>query len=151
MVNRWRPSRQLLAIALFISLIVNLFLGGLIAGRLIRGEDWPWPNPYVREFGPFAGRALDHLLRHLDGADRKLVLDTIRVHEDELSRLSKAMHDQRNRVKQLLRAPELDRPAVEQAFAEMRKRGDDMQDALGAAMLEAIEKLPPEARQRLGR
>jgi len=61
------------------------------------------------------------------------------------------MHDQRQKVEVLIRAPQFDRKATEEAFAEMRKRGDDMQAALGAAILDAIEKLPPDARQRLGK
>ena len=36
-----------------------------------------------------------------------------------------------------------------QAFAKMRNLTDDMQAALGKAILEAVEKLPPQARQRM--
>jgi hypothetical protein len=147
----WRPSRRLLAIVLFISVVLNLFLGGITLGRMLHGDIWPWENPYVHEFGFFAGRAVQKLVRDLDSTDRDIVVDALRAHRDQLLQLSAAMHDQRQKVEVLIRAPQFDRKATEEAFAEMRKRGDDMQAALGAAILDAIEKLPPDARQRLGK
>ncbi len=149
MVIAWRPSRRLLAIALFVSVVLNLFVGGLVVGHLLHGGLWPWRSPYAKEFGPFAGRALQRLVHSLDEADRKTVIDTMRAHGEELARLGKAMHDQREAIEQLIRQPAFDRKAVEAALAEMRKRGDEMQMAMGAALLDAIEKLPPQARQRL--
>ena len=147
----WRPSRRLLAIVLFISVVLNLFLGGITLGRMLHGDIWPWENPYVHEFGFFAGRAVQKLVRDLDSTDRDIVVDALRAHRDQLLQLSAAMHDQRQKVEVLMRAPQFDRKAMEDSFAEMRKRGDDMQTALGAAILDAIEKLPPDARQRLGK
>jgi uncharacterized membrane protein len=145
----WRPSRRLLAIALFLSVVANLFLGGLTLGRMMNGADWPWQASYAREFGPFAGRALQHLVRNLDDADKRLVIESLRGHRDELARLGSAVREQREALKSVLRAPQFDRPAAEAALAEMRRRSEAMQAALGAAILEAIEKLPPEARRRL--
>ena len=147
----WRPSRRLLAIVLFISVVLNLFLGGITLGRMLHGDIWPWENPYVHEFGFFAGRAVQKLVRDLNSSDRDIVVDALRAHRDQLLQLSAAMHDQRAKVEVLMRAPQFDRKAMEESFAEMRKRGDDMQTALGAAILDAIEKLPPDARQRLGK
>ena len=151
MVTSWRPSRRLLAIVLFISIVLNLFLGGITLGRMLHGDTWPWENPYVHEFGYFAGRAVQKLVRDLDSTDRDIVVDALRAHRDQLLQLSAAMHDQREKVELLMRAPQFDRKATEESFAEMRKRGDDVQAALGAAILDAIEKLPPDARQRLGK
>jgi len=145
----WRPGRRSLAIALFVSVVLNLFLGGLILGQIYHVDIWPWQRPYTREFGPFAGRAVERLVRELDGADRRTVLEILRAHKEELAGLAKAMHEQREKVEALLRAPEFDRKAAQDAFAELRKRGNDMQTAMGAAILDAIEKLPPEARERL--
>ena len=118
---------------------------------MVHGNTWPWENSYVHEFGFFAGRAVQKLVRDLNSSDRDIVLGALRAHRDELLQLSSAMHDQREKVEVLMRAPQFDRKAMEDSFAEMRKRGDDMQAALGAAILDAIEKLPPDARQRLGK
>ena len=145
----WQPRRRLLAIALFVSLVANLFLGGLTLGWMLHIDHWPWQSSYVTEFGFQAGRAVEHLIRNLDSADRDLVVDSIRAHGDELSQYAKAMREQRETVKKLLRAPDFDRTAAEEALAKMRRLTDDMQAALGKAILEAVEKLPPQARQRL--
>ena len=59
------------------------------------------------------------------------------------------MREQRETVKKLLRAPDFDRTAAEEALAKMRRLTDDMQAALGKAILEAVEKLSPQARQRM--
>ena len=145
----WQPRRRLLTIALFISLVANLFLGGLTLGWMLHLDHWPWQSSYVSEFGSQAGRAVEHLVRNLDSADQDMVVETIRAHRDELSNYAKAIREQRDKVKKLLRAPVFDQQAAEEAFAKMRSLTDDMQTALGRAILEAVEKLPPEARQRM--
>lgn len=150
MVN-WRPSRRLLAVLLFISVVLNLFLGGITLGRMLHGDVWPWQNPYVREFGPFTGRAIQKLVRNLDSADRETVVNTLRPHRDELAKYSKDIRDQREKVEALMSQPQFDRKATDEAFAEIRKRGDELQAALGEMILDAIEKLPPQARARLAR
>ena len=148
-LTSWQPRRRLLAIALFVSLVANLFLGGLTLGWMLHIDHWPWQSSYVTEFGFQAGLAVEHLIRNLDSADRDLVVDSIRAHGDELSQNAKAIREQREAVKKLLRAPDFDRTAAEEALAKMRRLTDDMQAALGKAILEAVEKLPPQARQRL--
>ena len=145
----WQPRRRLLAVGLFISLVANLFLGGLTLGWMLHLDHWPWQSSYVSEFGSQAGRAVEHLVRNLDSADRDMVVDTIRAHRGELSNYAKAMREQRDKVKKLLRAPVFDQQAAEEAFAQMRTLTDEMQAALGKAILEAVEKLPPEARQHM--
>jgi uncharacterized membrane protein len=136
-------------IALFVSLVANLFLGGLTLGWMLHIDQWPWQSSYVSEFGSQAGRAVEHLVRNLDSADRDMVVDTIRAHGDELAQYAKAMREQREAVKKILRAPDFDRAAAQDAFAKMRRLTDDMQAALGKAILEAVEKLSPQARQRM--
>jgi len=145
----WQPRRRLMAIALFVSLVANLFLGGLTLGWMLHLNLWPWQSAYVTEFGSQTGRAIEHLVHNLDGADRDMVIDTIRAHGAEFTQYTKAIREQREKVKKLLRAPEFDRQAAEDAFAQMRTLTDEMQVALGKAILEAVEKLPPEARQRM--
>jgi hypothetical protein len=145
----WQPRRRLLAIALSISLVANLFLGGLTLGWMLHLNLWPWQSSYVTEFGSQAGRAIEHLVRNLDSADRDLVVDTIRSHRDELSNLRQGHARAARQGEGAARAPVFDRQAAEAASAEMRRLGDEMQAALGKAILEAVEKLPPEARRHM--
>ncbi len=142
-------SRKWLAIFLFISLVANVFLAGLLAGRLLH---WDWFNPqppYAQQIGPFAGRALQHLLSPLDDADRKIVVDAVESHADELMQMTKSIREQRRIVAQLLKADNYDQKAVDDAFAELRKRIGTLQATLQMALSEAVGKLPPDARKRL--
>jgi uncharacterized membrane protein len=96
-----------------------------------------------------AGRALQHLLSPLSAADRQIVLDTVHGHVDELQQINQSIRDQRKVVAQLLKADTFDRKAVDDAFAELRRRTDAMQAKLEAAVSDAIEKLSPAARKQL--
>ena len=146
----WRISRRWLAVFLFLSLIANALLAGLLAGRILHWDGWLGGQPpYAQQIGPFAGRALQHLLSPLDDADRKIVLDTVESHADELMQLTRSIREQRKVIAQLLKADNYDRKAVDDAFAELRKRIDTMQLTLQTALSDAVGKLPPDARKRL--
>src|SRR5579871_3156549 len=145
-----KSGRRWLAIFLFISLVANVFLAGLLAGRIMH---WDWfgaaQPPYAQQIGPFAGHALQRLLEPLDDADRKIVLDTVESHADELMQLTRSIREQRRVIAQLLKADNYDRKAVDDAFAELRKRIGTLQATLQMALSEAVGKLPPDARKRL--
>ena len=143
-------SRRWLTIVLFLSLIANVFLAGLLAGRFLHWGDWFGGQPaYVQQMGPFAGHALQRLLEPLDDSDRQIVLDTVKSHADEFMQINREIRDQRKLVAQLLKAEKYDRKAVDDAFAELRRRTDSMQETLQAAVGDAVGKLSPAARKQL--
>ncbi len=141
--------RRWVTLALFASLIANVFLGGLVAGRLLDIDRWFGQPAYMQQLGPMAGRALEHLLEPLDRTNRQIVLDSMRAHVDDLQQLNKAVHEQRQELTTLLRAEKFDRKAVDDAFTELRRRTEALQTTMAAAISDAIEKLPPDARKRL--
>jgi uncharacterized membrane protein len=142
-------SRRWLTIFLFISLVANVFLAGLLAGRFLHLYEWFGQPAYVQQIGPMAGRALQHLLEPLDDSDRQIVLDTVKSHADELMQINRSIREQRKLVAQLLKAENYDRKAVDDAFAELRRRQDSMQQTLQAAVGDAVGKLSPAARKQL--
>jgi uncharacterized membrane protein len=145
-----KSSRRWLTIFLFLSLIANVFLAGLLAGRFLHWGDWFGGQPaYVQQMGPFAGHALQRLLGPLDDSDRQIVLDTVKSHADELMQISRQIREQRKLVAQLLKADNYDRKALDDAFAELRRRTDSMQETLQAAVGDAVGKLSPAARKQL--
>jgi uncharacterized membrane protein len=147
---RPKSGRRWLTILLFVSLVANVFLLGLFGGRLFHRHDWfDRQTEYAQQMGPIAGRALERLVRPLDAADREVVIDTVRGHADELQKIYQSVHDQRELVAQLLRADKFDRKAVDDAFAELRRRTDTMQQTLQAAVADAVAKLSPAARRQL--
>jgi uncharacterized membrane protein len=144
-----KSSRRWLTIFLFLSLIANVFLAGLLAGRFLHWGEWFGGQPaYVQQMG-FAGHALQRLLEPLDDSDRQIVLDTVKSHADELMQINRQIREQRKLVAQLLRADNYDRKALNDAFAELRRRTDSMQETLQAAVGDAVGKLSPAARKQL--
>jgi len=142
--------RRWLTGLLFVSLAANVFLLGLFGGRLSHMYDWFDRRPeYAERMGPMAGRALEHLVGPLSAADREIVWDTVRSHADELQQIYRSVHEQRQFVAQLLRADKFDRKAVDDAFSELRRRTDAMQQTLQAAVADAVAKLSPTARRQL--
>ena len=145
-----KSSRRWLTAFLFLSLIANVFLGGLLAGRFLHHGDWFGGQPaYVQQVGPFAGHALQRLLEPLDDSDRQIVLDSVKSHADEFMQINREIRDQRKVVAQLLKADNYDRKALDDAFAELRRRTDSMQETLQAAVGDAVGKLSPAARKQL--
>jgi uncharacterized membrane protein len=149
-VSERKSSRRWLTAFLFLSLVANVFLGGLLAGRFLHHGDWFGSQPtYVQQMGPFAGHALQRLLEPLDDSDRQIVLDSVKGHADEFMQINREIRDQRKVVAQLLKADNYDRKALNDAFAELRRRTDSMQETLQAAVGDAVAKLSPAARKQL--
>jgi uncharacterized membrane protein len=145
-----KSSRRWLNLLLFVSLVANVFLLGLFGGRLTHVNEWFERQPeYAQQMGPMAGHALERLVGPLSAADREIVIDTVRGHADQLQQIYQSVHEQRQLVAQLLRADKFDRKAVDDAFAELRRRTDTMQQTLQAAVADAVAKLSPAARKQL--
>jgi uncharacterized membrane protein len=143
-------SQRWIAVGLFVSLVVNLFLGGLIVGQLLRPGFWEPRKAYTEELGMQAGHAVERLIRSLDPTDRRVFVESMKTHREDLIRLGDQVRQQRRAVLQLLRADNLDRQAVDNAFAEMQQRMRAFEAALKSAIVEASAKLPPDARKQLG-
>jgi uncharacterized membrane protein len=148
--NPKRPNRRRwLAIGFFVSLVVNLFLAGLILGRILHPEFLFGGGAYVREFGPVAGHVIQHLIGQLDDADRQSVMDQLKGHADDFTALNQDLREQRQTLIRLLRADTFDRKAVDDALVELRRRNDALQAAMETAIADAVEKLPASARKHL--
>ena len=142
-------GRRWLAVGFFVSLVVNLFLVGLILGRVLHPGFLFGGGVYVREFGPVAGRVIQHLIGQLDDADRQSVMDQLKGHADDFTALNQNLREQRQTLVRLLRADSFDRKAVDDAFVELRRRNDALQAAMESAIADAVEKLPASARKHL--
>ena len=143
--------RRWLAGGLFISVVVNLFLAGLIIGQLLRPGFWEPPNPYVADLGTQAGHIVVRMTHDLDRADRRIFVDAMKAHSADLVPLGDQLRQQRQEVLKLLRSEPLDRQAVDTAFAELQQRTRAFETAFENAAVEAAGKLSADARQHLGR
>ena len=143
--------RRWLAGGLFVSVVVNLFLAGLIFGQLLRPGFWEPPNPYVADLGQQAAHIVLRMTHDLDRSERQVFVDTMKAHSADLIPLGDQLRQQRQQVLKLLRADPLDRAAIDKAFAELQQRNRAFERAFEDAAVEAAGKLSADARQQLGR
>lgn len=131
-MSGWRGSRILGAL-LVVSLGLNLFLGGWIAGRAFL------PHPPPPPPGP--GGLLERLTRHLSPADAAILRGAFEPDPRGRDR----QHALHARVAALLRAEPFDPQALAAAFAEDHAaRGD-----FGQKLAAAAARLSPEGRRQL--
>jgi len=146
-----RAKRNWLAGGLFVSVVVNLFLAGLIIGQLLRPGFWEPPNPYVADLGQQAAHIVLRMTHALDADDQRLFVENMKAHSADLIPLGDQLRQQRQRVLELLRAEPLDRAALDKAFADLQQRSRSFEAAFENATVEAAAKLPPDARRHLGK
>jgi uncharacterized membrane protein len=143
--------RRWLAGGLFVSVVVNLFLAGLIFGQLLRPGFWEPPNPYAADLGQQAAHIVLRMTHDLDRGDLQVFVDTMKTHSADLIPLGDQLRQQRQQVLKLLRSEPLDRAAIDKAFAELQQRTRAFETAFENAAVEAAGKLSTDARQHLGR
>jgi uncharacterized membrane protein len=135
-------ERRWLGSALGVSLLANLFLVGVLVGRVFVTND-------QRVLG--RGRPLvpGALVRALPPEDRKTFAKTMRAHKDELERLHRAVADAKTAAEADIAAPVYDRAKVEADFAAVRKAFEADQVALHEAYAQALGMLGQSARAAL--
>lgn len=139
-----------LVLALLASLAVNLFLAGLMVGRLLRSEpERPvaTTDPPGRR-SPLAG-VLRQTMERLPPKDRKAFRAALEEHRESLRAASLALAEARIKVRWTLQADAYDPIALNTAFSELKTRSLTFQDALHTAVADAMKRLPPKARRGL--
>ena len=140
-----------LAAALLASLALNIFLGGIFAGRLFG----PAPN------GPVAAGAANNDERPirrfitaftagLDAADRRAFVATFSSHEAEMRAAVRAVRAARKEALARMHATPFDRHALDDALSALRQKQEALQQALQTAVADAVERLPDDARKLVG-
>lgn len=143
----------LMAGALLVSLAGNAFFAGLLIGRPAgHGPQGMHPQGGARgqEQGP--GPHVQQLMarvKQLPPEQRQVVGAKVRGYAPQLRELGQANQQARQAVQQQLLAPELNRAALEQAFANQRQLQGQMQTLSQRMLLEIAEQLPPEQRAQL--
>lgn len=139
------PTRKL-AIALAISVGLNLFLGGAIASAWLVKRQYgelrrPSQAGMVGDFDFRGGLAA------LGGEAQPLAREIRREHAPRLREAGKAMQEARREVGRMLRADEIDPAELGKALADLRKRSDEAQAAMHEVLLESITRLTPDQRR----
>jgi uncharacterized membrane protein len=131
--------RNWIAIALAVSAALNLFLGGVVAGR-IGGQ---------AAQGVQAQRNLEAALAPLPEAKRDAVRREIRRVMPEVRRDQQAVQQARAAAAAELLRPQPDGAALDRHFREVQVRTTSMQHALQQAFKRAAADLTPEERRAL--
>jgi uncharacterized membrane protein len=143
-------SGKWLAAALLASLALNLFLGGLFAGRLLSPS--PATTVATGENGdqrPIR-RLVMTLASGLDDSERETFITAITGREAELRSTGRDVRAARRAALVRIHATPFDRRALDAALVTLRQKQDALQVALQTAIADAVEKLPEDARKRIG-
>lgn len=135
-----------LAIALAVSVGLNLFLGGMIASA------WLAKRQYQARGGEIATLARPFDLRRgfeAVGPQARALAREIRTrHAAPLREAGQEMREARGEIRELLTAEPLDAAALRDALSRMRAASGAAQAQMHAALLEVLQGLSPEDRQR---
>lgn len=152
MVNGAPKSRPWVVIVLVVSLGLNLFLGGLMAGRWFSG---PPHRPHVaamqgeRGAAGEPGRILQRMASTLPPEHRPAFEAAIAKHHDRVVQAASQAREAREHVRDILRKEPFDRAALDDAFGKLRTSNLALQTEIQVTIADAAAALPPSARQRL--
>ena len=137
--RRWR------SILLIVSLALNLFLVGLLAGG--RLADWRHPDPVAG--GVFGPGAVSRLMRELPESVRVDARQLFIERRPEIRRRMRALGDARRDAYHALTAEPFDQQAFADAMAVVRERTLNLQESVQAVLIDLSDDLDAETRERL--
>jgi len=139
-----------LAVGLFASVLLNLFLAGVVTGRLAGA------GPVGEIFAPASAPAASvrglmlERFRALPLADRLRFRAAMAAHRDTLRPTGAALLRARMHVLTVLAAPTYDPQAMADALSAVREATTAAQVAMHDALVQSLGTLSPAARARLG-
>ncbi len=137
------PSPRLIGAALVLSLVVNLFLAGLVAGDWLMGRIGPPPLAPTMNLS---------WMRHALGPDAEPMIEpAMRRHHGSIRQHVESMRMARREVRAALVAQPFDRAALEGALARMRTQGMEAQTAFHGVLIDVASTLTAEQRQELAK
>lgn len=140
------PTARKLAVALAISIGLNLFLGGMIASA------WVVKRHFREHHPPVAGLAGGFDFRGgieaLGGDARPLAREIREAYRSRLRASGRAMFESRRAVGDLLRADEIDPAKLRAALAELRARSSEAEAVMHEALVDTMLRLTPDQRRR---
>ena len=135
-------SRRWMAAAFALSVLVNLVLVGVVAGRYLAETH----GHLIRGGLPLVSGAR---VRALPEADRARYRATTAEHRAAIVAARQAVRAARQRVRDAMAAPNFDRAQVVADLANLREASSALLAALHAALVDATEDLPAASRAAL--
>ena len=131
-----------LGAALVVSLALNLFFFGVIAGHRLSGRGGPaWQlTPDRLKVG------IERVLRALPDNDAKIVRELFETQRPDITQRFLALQDARRAIGAALKAEPFDPAAFTAAYEAMQARSQELQAAIHGVIKAAIPQLSPEGR-----
>lgn len=144
MTDFLRRNVAWLAVALLISLGLNLFAGGVFAGRFFHSRFGPHdrfgPPPIEAMSGPGqVSWLLKRIAGDLPGNEREAFRQAMESRRDALVARGKDLHEARAAVRSAIEARPFDRAAYDAAVAALGERQKAFADELSGAIGDALE------------
>jgi len=133
---------SILAVSLAVSVLLNLFLAGVIAGRI------SFPGFWFANQGQLVARGE---IRALPEAERRAFNQIIRSHLPEIRALRERVRDARRAAEQAIGAPHYDKQLLETRFEAVRQAQLAQGAAQHEAVIEALGKLSDGSRATIAR
>ncbi|MEQ8817799.1 MAG: periplasmic heavy metal sensor [Thalassobaculum sp.] len=144
MSNRLR----LVSLLLFASLALNLFLGGLMAGRLLDHPPPHGPRPHM-ERAEREGAAPGWMRRALGPEAGPMLDETWRSRAAEIEPIREALDRSRDAVGAAMEAEPFDPQAYAVALQEMQDLRSRLYPIINEVMTEVVTRLTPEQRRQV--
>jgi uncharacterized membrane protein len=123
--------------ALGLSLGANLFMAGSFIGQMSRGG-----GP-----GAMEAHGFDRFAEHLPPQARPAFRAAFAKEGSEIAARFAAVREARRAVVEVVRQPNLDRAALDQALATLRERSGEAQALLHRVFADAVQTMPPDVRR----
>lgn len=127
-------------VALVLSICLNVFIAGLIAGRATRDDILPPRN---------AGGGLERFMATMPAEARPVIRRALRDHRTGLQDLVVGVRRARRDAASVVGAEPFDGAAFEAALATVRDRSRALEAAVHGIIAEAIGELTPETRAEM--
>lgn len=135
-----RPATAIL-VALVLSVCLNVFVAGVVIGRVSAGG-----RPPLAQGG---GGGFERFIATVPEEARPVVRQTLREHRPRIQERFLALRNARQDVAAIVGAEPFDRPAFEAAMATVRTRSKEMEAEMHGVIAEALAQLPAELRAQM--
>lgn len=127
-------------VALVLSVSLNVFIAGLIAGRASRGDAPPRRN---------AGSGLERFIATVPAEARPVIRRALRDNRSGLQELVADVRQARRDAASVVGSEPFDSAAFEASLASVRDRSRALEAAVHGIIAEAIDELTPEMRAEM--
>jgi len=139
----WTRTR-VLALLLFLSVALNLFVAGMVVGQ------WDRWDGFKGHDGPRHGKSMSKVIKHVLGDDLPPEMrDLLKQHEEAMRENFEESRESRREIRDVLVREPFDRDAYLEALDRMNAVHDRMRAETHSFMIEIMDRLTPKQRRKL--